>query len=84
MMPVPPPDLATLSASLLPALERNVDPSNLAQMEAIALLRRAAKLFERGRVLTAEQLAISVELEAITERLERLAAGAAVAPAGRQ
>jgi hypothetical protein len=83
-MPVPPPDLATLTASLLPALERELDPSDLAQMEAIALLRRAAKLFERGRVLTAEQVAINLELQAITERLERLAAGAAVAPVGKQ
>jgi hypothetical protein len=83
-MPVPPPDLATLAASLLPALEHYADPLDPIQLEAVMLLRRAVKLFEHGRELTAEQQAISAELEKITDRLERLAAGAAVPPVGRQ
>jgi hypothetical protein len=78
------PDLATLVSALLPTLERDVDPSNVAQVEAIELLQRAAILFERGRELTLEQLEIGAELEEITERLERLEAGASAAPTGKQ
>jgi hypothetical protein len=83
-MPASLPDLAGLVSALLPTLERGVDPSNLAQVEAIELLHRAAKLFERGRELTLEQVAISEELQKITERLERLQAGAGAAPTWKQ
>jgi hypothetical protein len=78
------PDLATLVSSLLPMLERGHDRSNLVQVEAIELLHRAARLFERGRELTLEQVAIGAELREITERLERLEAGASAAPVGKQ
>jgi hypothetical protein len=49
-----------------------VDQSGHVEIEAVALLRCAAVLLERGRMLTAERKKIDAELCAIGERLQRL------------
>jgi hypothetical protein len=70
-----PPDF---TASMLPA-----DSSDYAEIQLAALLRCAAVLLERGRMLTAERQAINAELCEIGERLQRLSQQNGHAPADR-